>query len=105
LKLIDVVVRKHRYVEERGARERREEEARRAEIPKTSNKSNVLRVSERKAASLRREHPMVNSNNDIIQYFIPSDMDVKVLLRDSDVRGALFYILNNTKTKITRMPL
>ena len=37
----------------------------------------------------------------IIEYFIHSNMDMKVLHRDSGVLGALFYILNNsTKTEL-----
>lgn len=57
-------------------------------------------VADRFTANLRREQPMVNTYNAIIQYCIRSNMDIKVLLRDSDARGALFYILNySTKTE------
>ncbi|CAM9502202.1 unnamed protein product, partial [Hapterophycus canaliculatus] len=45
---------------------------------------------------------MFNSYNAIIQCCIRSNMDIKVLLRDSDVGGALFYILNySTKIETT----
>ena len=105
--LIDVAVRTRINMWKKEGHER--EETRRGSSPRRNPEkvehSHVLRTAKRKAANLRREHPMVSSNNDILQYFIRSDMDMKVLLRDSDVRGALFYILNNSpKTEITWMP-
>lgn len=67
-----------------------------------SGKQDFATVAERFTAKHRREQPMVNSYNAIIQFCIRSNMDVKVLLRDSDARGAIFYILNySTKTETT----
>ena len=53
-------------------------------------------VAERFTAEQRREHGKVNSYNAIISYCIRSNMDIKILLRDSDARGCLFYILSYT---------
>lgn len=59
-------------------------------------------VAERFTAKHRREHRKVNSYNLIIAFCTRSNMDIKALLRDSDARGALFYILNySTKTETT----
>lgn len=58
--------------------------------------------AEQFTAMVRRLHTHVNSYNPIIQYCTRSNMDLKVLLRDSDARGLLFYILNySTKTEQT----
>ncbi|CAM9359253.1 unnamed protein product, partial [Pylaiella littoralis] len=51
-------------------------------------------VAERFTATHRRGHGKINSYHPIIQFCIRSNMDIKALLRDSDARGALFYILN-----------
>ncbi|CAN0441545.1 unnamed protein product, partial [Ectocarpus fasciculatus] len=49
---------------------------------------------------IRRLHSHINSFNPVIQFAIRSNMDLKVLLRDSDAKGILFYILNySTKTE------
>lgn len=59
-------------------------------------------VAERFTANQRREHGKINSYNALIQFCIRSNMDIKGLLRDSDARGALFYILNySTKSETT----
>ncbi|CAM9446743.1 unnamed protein product, partial [Ectocarpus fasciculatus] len=53
-------------------------------------------------ADIRRLHNHINSFNPVIQFAIRSNMDLKVLLRDSDAKGILFYILNySTKTEQT----
>ncbi|CAM9277519.1 unnamed protein product, partial [Laminaria digitata] len=63
---------------------------------------NFATVAERFTAKHRREHGFVNSFNPIIYFCTRRNMDVKALLRDSDARGALFYILNySTKTETT----
>lgn len=67
-----------------------------------SGKRDFATVTERFTSKHRREQPMINSYNPIIQYCTRSNIDVRVLLRDSDARGALFYILNYaTKTEST----
>ena len=59
-------------------------------------------TSERFTAVLRRLHTHINPYNPIIAFLIRSNMDLKVLLRDSDAKGILFYILNYaTKTEQT----
>ncbi|CAN0265693.1 unnamed protein product, partial [Scytosiphon promiscuus] len=65
--------------------------------------SNVLHPDLAHITTTANTHqPMVNSYNAIIQYCTRSNMDIKALLRDSDARGALFYILNySTKTETT----
>ena len=58
--------------------------------------------SERFTAVIRRLHTHINAYNPIIAFLIRSNMDLKVLLRDSDAKGILFYILNYaTKTEQT----
>ncbi|CAB1107609.1 unnamed protein product [Ectocarpus sp. CCAP 1310/34] len=57
-------------------------------------------LSDRFTAELRRLHSHINSFNPVIQFAIRSNMDLKILLRDSDAKGLLFYILNySTKTE------
>ncbi|CAM9735414.1 unnamed protein product, partial [Ectocarpus sp. 13 AM-2016] len=59
-------------------------------------------LSDRFTAELRRLHSHINSFNPVIQFAIRSNMDLKILLRDSDAKGLLFYILNySTKTEQT----
>ncbi|CAN0249308.1 unnamed protein product, partial [Ectocarpus fasciculatus] len=59
-------------------------------------------LSDRFTADLRRLHSHINSFNPVIQFAIRSNMDLKILLRDSDAKGLLFYILNySTKTEQT----
>eukprot|EP00903_Cladosiphon_okamuranus_P018114 g16669.t1 len=59
-------------------------------------------TSERFTAVTRRLHTHINPYNPIIAFLIRSNMDLKVLLRDSDAKGILFYILNYaTKTEQT----
>ena len=54
-------------------------------------------VAERFTIKHRREQPMINSYNAVIQYCTRSNMDIKVLLRDSDARGKRSpLILDNT---------
>ncbi|CBJ31141.1 conserved unknown protein [Ectocarpus siliculosus] len=54
------------------------------------------------SADIRRLHSHINSFNPVIQFAIRSNMDLKVLLRESDAKGILFYILNYcTKTEQT----
>lgn len=51
---------------------------------------------------LRRLHTHINGFNPVVQFATRSNMDLKVLLRDSDAKGLLFYILNySTKTEQT----
>ena len=58
--------------------------------------------SDRFSAILRRLSTHINPYNSIIQFLIRSNMDLKVLLRDSDAKGIFFYILNYaTKTEQT----
>lgn len=65
-----------------------------------SGKQDFATVAERFTSKHRREQPMINSYNPIIQYCTRSNMDIRVLLRDSDARGAMFYILSYaTKTE------
>lgn len=59
-----------------------------------SGKQDFATVAERFTSKHRREQPMVNSYNAIIQYCTRSNMDIRALLRDSDARGAMFYTLN-----------
>lgn len=67
-----------------------------------SRKREFATVAERFTANHRREQPLINSYNATIQDCIRSNMDLKALLRDSDAKGALFYILNySTKTETT----
>ena len=55
--------------------------------------------SDRFSAIMRRLSTHINPYNPIIQFLIRSNMDLKVLLRDSDAKGIFFYILNYaTKT-------
>lgn len=59
-------------------------------------------VSDRFNAQFRRQHTHINSLNPIIQFGIRSNMDIKVLLRDSDAKGLLYFILHHpTKTEQT----
>eukprot|EP00903_Cladosiphon_okamuranus_P013925 g12952.t1 len=51
-------------------------------------------TSERFTAVMRRLHTPINPYNPIIAFSIRSNMDLKVLLRDSDAKGILFYVLN-----------
>ncbi|CAN0506631.1 unnamed protein product, partial [Scytosiphon promiscuus] len=51
---------------------------------------------------LRRAHTNINSYNPIMQYCTRSNMDLKVMLREGDAKGLLFYILNySTKSEQT----
>lgn len=57
---------------------------------------------DRFSAVVRRLSTHINPYNPIIAFLIRSNMDLKVLLRDSDAKGILFYILNYaTKTEQT----
>lgn len=68
----------------------------------TSASGNSASHADRFTAIVRRQSGHVNSYNMLIQYCIRSNMDLTVMLRDSDARGALFYILNySTKTEQT----
>ncbi|CAN0223398.1 unnamed protein product, partial [Scytosiphon promiscuus] len=58
--------------------------------------------TDRFSVVLRRAHTHINSYNPIIQYCTRSNMDLKVMLRDGDAKGLLFYILNySTKSEQT----
>ncbi|CAN0516428.1 unnamed protein product, partial [Ectocarpus sp. 8 AP-2014] len=47
-------------------------------------------LSDRFTAELRRLHSHINSFNPVIQFANRSNMDLKILLRDSDAKGLLF---------------
>lgn len=88
------------------AEEEQEEEDRRQFDKDSEQVSNGKRtfasVAERFIAKYHREQPMINSYNAVIPFCTRSYMDINALLRDSDARGALFYILNySTKTETT----
>lgn len=53
-------------------------------------------------AEIRRLHTHINSFTPVIQFAIRSNMDLNILLRDSDAKGLMFYVLKySTKTEQT----
>lgn len=59
-------------------------------------------VSERFSVDHKRLHTHINSFNPVIAFAVRSNMDIKVLLKGSDAKWLLYYILNYaTKTKQT----
>ncbi|CAB1096245.1 unnamed protein product [Ectocarpus sp. CCAP 1310/34] len=58
--------------------------------------------SDRFTATVRRLSTHINPYNPIIHFLIRSNMDSKVMLRDSDARGLLYYVLHySTKSEQT----
>ncbi|CAM9426660.1 unnamed protein product [Laminaria digitata] len=58
--------------------------------------------TDRFSVVFRRAHTHINFYNPIIQYCTRSNMDLKVMLREGDAKGLLFYILNySTETEQT----
>ncbi|CAB1112810.1 unnamed protein product [Ectocarpus sp. CCAP 1310/34] len=59
-------------------------------------------VSGRFSVEHKRLHTHINSFNPVIAFAVRSNMDIKVLLKGSDAKGLLYYILNYaTKTEQT----
>lgn len=50
--------------------------------------------TEQFTANVRRLHSHINPYNPIIQFLLRSNMDLKVLLSDSNTKGIFYYVLN-----------